>query len=469
MENPIDKNKKALEIAFDIGRFKVCLDEYLSNTAPFKSIRSVIRNVGICMALYYNNMESAGNAWCRIMISEREDVVEKAISYDAYEQEAAVNQITNLIKKNVPVDEECIKYNEIGYKGNPEFSNNYLIVFAAFKKSVENDSQKTLLLRQLIVDFLYQTVDDMEKLQILFNKGETYLRQQKYNFVEKYTGIVRDHYKLPSEKLYEKIVSTGYENRKCTGKMIFVSDKEPDGIVHKLDSTENYKVTNEKITRKLLESAKDEYYMVVDTTCEYRIAGYMKIKKEDRKAGELYIIFEGASGYSILSYPEEVLVYKNGEYYASKEDNEEANRRICEENNDIPGLEEILNRCNEIDHGALIIFAEDAAEICDSLCKKYKRGYVVQPFYIQNNIDFVIQMASVDGAILADNQGKCYAYGVMLDGEAKTIGNPERGSRYNSAVNYIYGKNRTAVIISEDKDKPVCVKNGMKLLKEENK
>ena len=144
------------------------------------------------------------------------------------------------------------------------------------------------------------------------------------------------------------------------------------------------------------------------------------------------------------------------------------NRKLSKENGDIPGLTDILRHQDEIEHGALIIFAEDAEIICNELCKKYKRGYVIEPFQIEDDIDFLIRMTAVDGAVLADKKGICYAYGVILDGQAQTKGTPERGSRYNSAIDYIYNKDRIAVIISEDKDKPVCVKNGIQLFKEEN-
>ena len=49
-------------------------------------------------------------------------------------------------------------------------------------------------------------------------------------------------------------------------------------------------------------------------------------------------------------------------------------------------------------------------------------------------------MASIDGAILADFEGRCYAFGVILDGEVITPGNPDRGSRLNSTKTYVESK-----------------------------
>ena len=74
----------------------------------------------------------------------------------------------------------------------------------------------------------------------------------------------------------------------------------------------------------------------------------------------------------------------------------------------------------------------------------------------------VAGITAIDGALLFDISGNCRAVGAILDGVSVKIGNPGRGSRYNSVVNYIgWLKNREdselveqkicfALIISED-------------------
>ena len=57
----------------------------------------------------------------------------------------------------------------------------------------------------------------------------------------------------------------------------------------------------------------------------------------------------------------------------------------------------------------------------------------------------------------------CYGFGVILDGEARIKGERARGARYNSACNYIAGKNECAIIISEDKERGIEIKDGLKL------
>ncbi|HOX40391.1 MAG TPA: DNA integrity scanning protein DisA nucleotide-binding domain protein [Candidatus Brocadiia bacterium] len=61
----------------------------------------------------------------------------------------------------------------------------------------------------------------------------------------------------------------------------------------------------------------------------------------------------------------------------------------------------------------------------------------------------------VDGAVILDFGGRCYAIGAILDGMATKNGNPARGARYNSALRYVemkkqQGKDCIAVVVSED-------------------
>ena len=62
------------------------------------------------------------------------------------------------------------------------------------------------------------------------------------------------------------------------------------------------------------------------------------------------------------------------------------------------------------------------------------------------NAELISRMASIDGAILADLDGNCHAYGVILDGKADNKENntvpsdgscKDRGARYNSTKTYI--------------------------------
>jgi hypothetical protein len=57
----------------------------------------------------------------------------------------------------------------------------------------------------------------------------------------------------------------------------------------------------------------------------------------------------------------------------------------------------------------------------------------------------------IGGALLLDLTGTCHAIGVILDGVAGPEGARSRGSRFNSAANYVRGRAGTlAVVVSDD-------------------
>lgn len=110
--------------------------------------------------------------------------------------------------------------------------------------------------------------------------------------------------------------------------------------------------------------------------------------------------------------------------------------------------------------GAVLVFAESKRVQAESdrLCGKSKRGIELDSVVaFQNNPAFLSQATSVDGAILISFDCRCYAYGVILDGTAQAEGDPSRGARYNSTMNYVenlkqrYPKEDVlGVVISED-------------------
>ena len=65
----------------------------------------------------------------------------------------------------------------------------------------------------------------------------------------------------------------------------------------------------------------------------------------------------------------------------------------------------------------------------------------------------IVRFGRVDGAVVLGTDGRCYAFGVILDGEATGRGDRARGSRYNSAVRYqtTMAPESVIVVISDDR------------------
>ena len=83
-------------------------------------------------------------------------------------------------------------------------------------------------------------------------------------------------------------------------------------------------------------------------------------------------------------------------------------------------------------HGSMLIVASDAEPEAHRL---QGQGTKIEPTTLTPEL--YQQVSSVDGAVLVDPRGICYAIGVILDGPASSDCTPSRGARYNSGIRYI--------------------------------
>ncbi len=96
--------------------------------------------------------------------------------------------------------------------------------------------------------------------------------------------------------------------------------------------------------------------------------------------------------------------------------------------------------------GITVVVSRDAAAEARRLAAQ---GTRIAPRALEPE---VVQAATgIGGALLLDRDGVCHAIGVILDGIATPRGERSRGSRYNSAANYVRGRTGTlAVVVSDD-------------------
>lgn len=112
-------------------------------------------------------------------------------------------------------------------------------------------------------------------------------------------------------------------------------------------------------------------------------------------------------------------------------------------------LWQLVDKAMEQKHGTLIVIAQDAR---DEASRLIGQSVPVEPVRLRP--EDILAVSSIDGAILMDPEGTCYALGVILDGKARQHqGDSGRGARYNSAVRYVElarRGSRLAIIVSED-------------------
>ena len=102
-------------------------------------------------------------------------------------------------------------------------------------------------------------------------------------------------------------------------------------------------------------------------------------------------------------------------------------------------------------HGTMVVFTENAESEAERLKES---GICIDSIDI--GLEGLVEATTaIDGAIICDTNGICYAIGTILDGTRSEKADSSRGARYNSAVRYIaqqQGKHKKTfiVVVSED-------------------
>ncbi len=97
--------------------------------------------------------------------------------------------------------------------------------------------------------------------------------------------------------------------------------------------------------------------------------------------------------------------------------------------------------------GTILVISAGAAQEAKRLARQCFR---VVPRIMTPSVLRLV--TNIDGAVLIEPNGMCYAIGAILDGLATEKGDSSRGSRYNSALRYINSSKypALAVVVSED-------------------
>ena len=124
-------------------------------------------------------------------------------------------------------------------------------------------------------------------------------------------------------------------------------------------------------------------------------------------------------------------------------------------------ISNIINKASKQNHGTMLVFHANASEEAQRL-GKCGRALELYPIQIQNEIKNLVQITSIDGALMIDFDGMCYALGAILDGNASENSKRGRGARYNSGLAYVdtqkkLGRDCLAVVISEDESIDILV------------
>ena len=114
---------------------------------------------------------------------------------------------------------------------------------------------------------------------------------------------------------------------------------------------------------------------------------------------------------------------------------------------------EVIQSAIDSGHGTTIVVSADAKGEADRLSQQ---GVPIKPDYL--NVEDTKRLGRVDGAVILGSDGRCYAFGVILDGlVTSSSGDRARGARFNSSVRYQQTSNPKPVVIVISDDGTVDV------------
>ena len=281
--------------------------------------------------------------------------------------------------------------------------------------------------------------------------------------MEKYTQKFLKDNRMPSEELLIELSARKYEGSESEARIYFDNDSLPDKnkvFVFDCMGYEDRKLESGKLRtiRKLMEMSKRNALQLLadDEMC---IIGLISIDKKKQKVMDSmcnYIYFNGYMQWSVYIRGKEEICYKQGRYYINSSKgrdiyegsvNEFKNRIGIKLSSDIVSkIENLVEILKDQRHGTTVIITDDEDEVV-RLCG-VGRGL---PVDAENQIGFLtddnhfdreklLSITEIDGALFMNMQGKCTAFGVIVDGVAKVRGDTGRGARFNSIYNYIYHK-----------------------------
>lgn len=246
------------------------------------------------------------------------------------------------------------------------------------------------------------------------------------------------------DSLMNTLSALPYEGRAGSGRLVFARVDNPAvDVAIKLRSPVDTRKT--LAVRKLLEASGSRADVLSDGEEVY---GLGLVKQEyDPDTESIFVVTFSARGAWELSHAGVALLsVKDGvpslpahvldEGYLS-----DLIDRLFSES-DEAALLEAARAAGDHRHGAMLVISSDAAGEAQRLSPQ---SWAVEPARLSPEL--IRQLTDMDGAVLLDPKGQCHAIGVILDGTARGVGDPARGSRLNNAVRYLGSEPPPAIVV----------------------
>ena len=289
---------------------------------------------------------------------------------------------------------------------------------------------------------------DIDNEKILRDAGAALTKNIVPRMTDKLTGqgysLFRDCSTI-SSLLYERSAGSG---------RILLATKDHPAIKPTVTLASPVELRNYRAARKLLQLSFDDVLLHSDSS---QIWGLAEVGEYDHSKEDLFEV-------RILDHHHWELRHNDCNFMTvrygvpslpKREIDEQAFRsnvtRIFKKISDSSTnrLLSLVKEAERESHGTMLLISTTAEKEAKRLASQ---GTPITPCLMTPKL--LKHLTPIDGAILLNPDGMCYAIGTILDGQATNNGDPSRGARFNSAVRYVESapdKTRClAVIVSED-------------------
>lgn len=260
---------------------------------------------------------------------------------------------------------------------------------------------------------------------------------------------------IPWSNLLESctnIAHTYYEGGVARGNMVLAH--ENNVCIEKVVGFENApKLCATRAARKLLQLASQDFALHTNSDTVY---GLVNVKNNYNPADEdvFKVCFLGRHHWRVIHNDQVLMGIEYGQPYLLKSPFDEIKLKkdiprifgkMTEEQ--VDSIVALAREAEKEKHGTMLVISAGAK--CESE-RLETQGTCISPTKLTPEL--LRNLTPIDGAILLNPEGECYAIGVVLDGMANEIGNPARGARYNSAIRYVTSSKHPclAIVVSED-------------------
>lgn len=259
---------------------------------------------------------------------------------------------------------------------------------------------------------------------------------------------------ITEECLFDNVCNLSllpYEGMTNQGVIGFASESKKDNCSLRFEEPIRFEKRNLREIRKLLEMTSEGMALVAENGY---IVGITPVTSTRVK-----LVFKNPGKWEVQSNSSVILAV-SGSFCSilpatSPSTLSNTYKSLFRANKDVKAIENIILSAKKQRHGTGLIVIPNARTEAKRL-SDLKRAIAITPIDLCKNDTLTRVITAIDGALLVDQEGVCYAIGVIVDGEAVIEGSTARGARYNSLRNYIewqYEKEKVlglAVIISED-------------------